>query len=59
MSFLSSIAEKLLPSLISEVTPELKADISKALNDLQAKAAATPNKIDDIVVKLIRDITQL
>jgi len=47
---------KLLPVIIASVTPEIKAGAKSLLDDLKARAAATPNPFDDALVEILDEL---
>jgi len=42
--------------VISAATPEIKQGINEWLDDLEVKAKATPNPIDDVLVGLLKSL---
>lgn len=51
-----SILLKILPLIISVLTPTLKEMLTKFVEDFAAKAKTTPNPWDDIAAEILRDI---
>ena len=47
---------KTLTSALSAASPDIKAWLKEALDVLEVKAAATPNKYDDILVSILRSV---
>jgi hypothetical protein len=41
------------------VSPELKAEIHQAIDNLLAKAKATPNPIDDVAIVALRTLLSI
>ena len=46
----------ILGPILKAVTPTIRAFLDELLNSLEEKAAETPNELDDIFVKLLRDL---
>lgn len=49
-----SIIYKMFHKVLSGATPEIRNQIKEFLADLEEKAAATPNPVDDILVLVLR-----
>jgi len=47
---------KMLPLMISQVTPTIKESARSILKDLESKAKATPNPFDDMFVELLKEL---
>jgi hypothetical protein len=45
-----------LPLVLSQLTPVVKAELVSLLDSLEKKAAATDNCFDDVAVKVLRAI---
>ncbi len=54
--FKLSFLIKILSILITNISPELKEQISETIKKLEAKAKATVNPFDDLVVELLKAI---
>lgn len=46
----------LLDKMLNSISTELREAIKKSLTEWEAKAEATPNPLDDLVVKFVRII---
>lgn len=46
----------ILKTIIPIISPELKTAIDDFITELAVKAAKTPNKFDDLLVMLLKDI---
>ncbi len=46
----------ILKTIIPVISPELKTGIDNLITELAIKAAKTPNKFDDILVFLLKEI---
>ena len=55
----ASVIQTLLAMLVPMLTPEIKAEIGAFLDQIEAKAKATPNPYDDIAIHIIRIVTGL
>lgn len=44
--------------ILKQVTPSIKDAINKFLDELEKRAKATPNTIDDVLVDTLRQILQ-
>jgi len=51
---MKSIIISVLEHVIKEITPEIRTELARLLNDLETKAKKTPNKFDDFFVKLLK-----
>ena len=50
------LVQMALSTVLAVVTPEIREKLGKLLNDLASAAAKTPNKYDDILVDLLKDL---
>lgn len=48
---------ELLRKFLKMISPQLRAAIEKALTELEAAAAKTDNKLDDLLVAILRILT--
>lgn len=53
---MSNIIMKILPLLISVLSPSLKEMLCKFVDEFEAKAKTTPNDWDDIAAYLLRSL---
>ena len=44
----------ILEHLLQEITPAIRTELANLLDDLELKAKQTPNKFDDLFVKLLK-----
>ncbi len=49
-----NIIYKMFHKVLSGATPEIRSNIKDFLADLEEKASATPNPVDDILVLVLR-----
>ena len=54
--FKFSFVVKILSILITNISPDLKENISEAIRKLEVKAKATVNPFDDLLVELLKAI---
>ena len=53
MSMILKVLLPIIPSLLKLVTPAIKDSMEQGIKDLAAKAKATPNPWDDLLVVLL------
>lgn len=53
---MKDILIQLLKLILSAISPELRKWICEAMEDLEKKAATTPNPVDDILVAVLRKL---
>lgn len=50
------LALKVIGGIVKKATPEIRVEVEKFVLNLEEKASATPNDIDDILVKALKGI---
>lgn len=56
MTNFASFLMTLLGTILTGISPELRELLESMLDKLEAKAKATPNKFDDLLVSLLKAI---
>lgn len=51
-----ALLELIVGAILKRVTPMIKDSLKKMILELERKAKATPNTVDDVLVDLIKDI---
>jgi len=53
---MEKILIKLVITIISAISPELKTIITNAIDQLEEKASKTPNVFDDMLVAILKEL---